>query len=162
MDENQSRLVGSLCTVSLLSFALMPNHFHLLVREEQEGGIPLYLQKIENAYTRYYNIRHDRRGHLYQGPFRARHIDDNDQLLYVSAYIHRNPRELREWKGKESSYPWSSYPDYVTHNRWPDLLDRELILGQFDKKNSYEAWLHTSSAKLDIDEKYVDLYNIGG
>ena len=74
----------------------MPNHFHLIVKEVKEGGISAYMQRVLNAYTKYYNAKHDTSGHLFQGPFRAIHIADNDQLLYVSAYIHLNCREINQ------------------------------------------------------------------
>lgn len=99
--------------VELISFALMPNHFHLIVGELKEGGISQYMQRIQNAYTKYFNTKYKKSGHLFQGPFRIVRIEDNEQLLHLSAYIHRNPRETKQWRNKESNYPWSSFQDYV-------------------------------------------------
>ncbi|MBI1999390.1 MAG: transposase [Parcubacteria group bacterium] len=108
--------------VELHGFCLMPNHFHLLVYSAQNNGIPNYMQRILNAYTKYFNTRYELSGHLFQGPYKAKRIRNEKQLLYTSAYIHRNPRELRGWKNKEHRYPWSSYCDYVDKNRWGSLL----------------------------------------
>ena len=78
--------------VSLLCFVLMPNHFHLLVREESEHGISNYLQRVQDGYTKYFNAKYKKSGHLFQGPFKAVHVKDNNQLLYLSSYIHKNPK----------------------------------------------------------------------
>ncbi|MDO8492230.1 MAG: transposase [bacterium] len=139
-------------SVELTSFCLMPNHFHLLVLEKNEGGIAKYMQRILNAYTKYFNTKYKKSGHLFQGPYKAVHVESNSQLLHLSAYIHRNPRELAGWKNKEENYQWSSYQDYTKDNRWGDLLAKEIIEGQFDDKNDYKEFLETSPAKIGLDE----------
>lgn len=141
-DEKQTELVA---------FTLMPNHFHLLVGEKGEGGIARYMQRVLNAYTKYFNTRYKRSGHLLQGPYRAIHLKDNDQLLYTSAYIHRNPRTIPQWKDKETFFPWSSFQDYTTKNRWESLLEKKLIQEQFQNPNEYEKWVAKSGAKDPVD-----------
>jgi putative transposase len=133
--------------VKLVNFALMPNHFHLTLCEFKEGGTAQYMQRVLCAYTKYFNTKYKKTGHLFQGPYKAVHIEDNRQLLYLSTYIHRNPRELPEWKNNESTYPWSSYQDYVVENRWGKLLEQEIIIQQFSNKNEYNNFVKTSVAK---------------
>lgn len=135
--------------VELVSFCIMGNHFHLLVRELAEGGISRYMQRIEVAYTKYFNTKYDASGHVFQGRYKAVHVADNEQLMHLSAYIHRNPRELKSWKGKEVEYPWSSYQDYVKENRWGGLLAQEIILDQFEgtAKSNYSDFVKSSPAK---------------
>jgi putative transposase len=133
--------------VKLISFALMPNHFHLLVHEFEEGGIAQYMQRVLCAYTKYFNTKYKKSGHLFQGPYKAVHVKNNKQLLYLSAYIHKNPRELPLWKNKENLYPWSSYQDYVKENRWDQLLEQEIIIGQFSNKKEYGDFIKSSPAK---------------
>lgn len=140
-------------TIELVSFTVMPNHFHLLCRELKEGGISLYLQRIENAFTKYFNTRYERKGYLFQGPFQSVHIENNDQMLYLSTYIHRNQRELSQWKNKEHLYPWSSYYDCVEKNRWDKLLKPEIILEQFSNQKDYRNFVESSIAKISPDEK---------
>jgi len=144
--------------VELLSFCLMPNHFHLILREAKEGGIAHYMQRVLNGYTKYYNAKYGVSGHLFQGPYKAVHVESNDQLLYLSAYIHRNPRELPRWKDKEKEYEWSSFRDYIGENRWSGLLSTTLILEQFKTKNEYEKFVHTSAAKLSDEERKSELF----
>ena len=133
--------------VNLLNFSLMPNHFHLTLEEKIEGGISYYMQRVLNAYTKYFNTKYKKGGHLFQGPFQAVHVEDNKQLLYLSAYIHKNPHGLKEWQKKEEKYPWSSLQDYLFENRWGKLLKPEIILEQFNKNSEYKKFIKTSSAK---------------
>ncbi|MBI3888170.1 transposase [Candidatus Nomurabacteria bacterium] len=134
--------------VELTSFCLMPNHFHLIIKEVEENGIARYMQRVLNSYTKYYNTKYHKSGHLFQGPYKAVHVENNNQLLYLSTYIHRNPREIMEWKNKEDKYPWSSYQDLITSNRFEELLVFDIINGQFEDKNEYNEFVKTSPAKL--------------
>jgi len=146
-------------TVKLVAFTLMPNHFHLLLKEIKEGGIATYMQRLQNSFTKYSNIKNETSGHLFQGPYRLVHIADNDQLLYTSAYIHRNCRELKGWKGKEIGYPWSSYQDFAGLNRWGKLICLETILEQFDSFQEYKDFIDESGAKEDIFESIAKIEN---
>ncbi len=138
---NRTRLI------KLVGFTLMANHYHLAVEELEEGGISKYMQRILNSITKYHNTRYEKAGHLFQGAFKAVHQETNEQVLHLSAYIHRNPRELPEWRDREILYPWSSYQDYVGNNRWGDLLVPNIILDQFDSKQAYKAFVESSPAK---------------
>lgn len=139
----------------LINFALMPNHFHLTLCESSEGGISKYMQRTLNSYTKYFNAKYNKTGHLFQGPFKVVHIDTNEQLLHLSAYIHRNPRELTGWHNTEHLFPWSSYQDYVGNNRWGILLKQDLILSQFKNKAEYFNFIKTSGAKNLLDENLL-------
>ena len=141
-------IISSLIIQSII-FTLMPNHFHLGLKEIQEGGISRYMQKILNAYTKYFNTKYKTSGHLFQGPYQAVHMENNTQLLHLSAYIHKNPKKIKEWSNKIDQYPWSSYQDYVKKNRWNELLKPEIILEQFNSKINYKKFIKTSTAKED-------------
>jgi putative transposase len=143
--------------VELLAFILMPNHFHLILKELKDEGIASVMQRMQNSFTKYMNIKNETSGHLFAGPYRIVHIKDNEQLLYTSAYTHLNCRELISWAGKESEYPWSSYPDYVEQNRWGKLLSTETILEQFDSPKEYRNWVETSGAKGKMSTLGVDI-----
>lgn len=138
--------------VEINSFCLMPNHFHLIVKEVEENGIARYMQRVLNSYTKYYNTKYNKSGHLFQGPYKAVHVENNNQLLYLSAYIHRNPRELKEWFNKENNYQWSSYQDSINKNRFDELLVLDIINGQFKNKKEYDEFVKTSPAKLLREE----------
>lgn len=143
--------------VELNIFTIMPNHFHLLLQEKTRKGISLYLQRLQNSYAKYFNTKYKKRGHLFQGTFRAVPVETDEQLLYLSAYIHRNPRKIKEWKDSEVKYPWSSYQDLVKKNRWGELLRPDIILNQFSSTNAYCKFVETSTAKLKLGEKNIFL-----
>ena len=111
--------------VAIGAYCLMPNHFHILAKEVVGGGISKFMQKVLTGYTMYFNKRHERSGALFQGTFRASHIQDDRYLKYLVSYIHLNPVKLIEPKWKETGiadpvgaevylaqYRYSSYPGY--------------------------------------------------
>lgn len=142
--------------VELNIFTTMPNHFHLLVQEKIEGGISSYLQRFQNGYAKYFNTKYKKQGHLFQGAFRAIPVETDEQLIYLSAYIHRNPGELKQWGNKEINYPWSSYQDLVKNNRWGKLLKPDIILNHFSSPQKYYEFIETSTAKLKLKESVID------
>lgn len=138
--------------IELVAFTLMSNHFHLIVYNKKEKGLPSYMQRVLTAYTKYYNTKYGTTGHLFQGPYQYRHIEDEKQLAFVSAYVHRNVSELNKWKGKEEKYPWSSMHDYVTENRFGPLLAHEIITETFRSGKEYRTFVSKSGAKAYLGE----------
>jgi putative transposase len=107
--------------VSIGAFCLMPNHFHLVLREISEGGITAFMRKLGTAYTLYFNFRHDRIGNLFLKPFRSRHVSTDRYFQHLINYVHCNPVSLYEpdWKTNHvvdprflgehiTAYPYSS------------------------------------------------------
>jgi putative transposase len=116
--------------VEVAAYCLMPNHFHLLVREHADGGISKFMQKVTTGYTMYFNKRNDRSGVLFQGKFKATHVDDDRYLRYLISYIHLNPVKLIDPGWKDTgitdrtqaehflrAYTASSYLDYLRNDR---------------------------------------------
>lgn len=77
--------------VSILSFCLMPNHYHLALKEISENGISKFMHKIGTGYSLYFNLQNERSGRLFQGTYKAKHIENDRYLKYVFEYIHLNP-----------------------------------------------------------------------
>lgn len=100
--------------VDILAFCFMPNHIHFLLKQLMGNGVSKFMAKITNGFSHYFNTRHDRTGHLFQGNFGAVRIETNEQLMHISRYIHLNPVSsyLIEIKDLES-YEYSSYPEYL-------------------------------------------------
>lgn len=134
-------------TIELVSFCLMPNHFHLILRQLKEGGISKFMQRLSDSYTKYFNIKYDRTGHLFGGKFQSVHIDEDKYLNYLSAYIHLNPRGLKPWFSKEIDFPWSSFQDFCNENRLGVFLSPSIILDQFDNKKEYQSFVESTSIK---------------
>ncbi len=139
-------------SIDLVGFCLMPNHFHLLLRELKEGGISKFMQRLLGAYTKYFNTRYHRSGHLFGGKFQSAHVDEDRYLNYLSAYIHMNPRDIKEWRHREEKYPWSSFQDYVKQNRFGAFLNNTVILDQFNNGMEYQKFVEKSPAKKLKDE----------
>ena len=133
----------------------MPNHFHFILKETQEGGISKFMQRLADAYTKYFNLRHNRSGHLFGGRFQSVHVDRNEYLNYLSAYIHLNPRELAKWRGKEIEYPWSSFQDFVKENRWGQFLSNPIILEQFENGDEYRNFVEDTPIREKLEEGYL-------
>lgn len=140
--------------VKLINFVLMPNHFHLTLLQVKNTGISKFMQRILQGHTKYMNRRYGTAGHIFQGPFKAVHVENNEQLLHLSAYIHRNPRELRGWINKENWFPWSSYQDYGKENRWGEFLSSNVILKQFRTTREYKDFVDSSGTK-ELNEYHL-------
>lgn len=150
--------------VELLAYCLMPNHFHLLLKETEHGGASRFMQKLTTAYTMYFNIRHTRSGALLQGTYKTQHIDTDRYLKYVLSYIHLNPIKRIEPGWKEngitdrskakkylSAYPYSSFLDYTGTKRPENhIVSLTSIQDYYDAslpkdfKTSVEEWLEYS------------------
>lgn len=127
--------------VTINSFCLMPNHFHLLLKQKQNNGISVFLANFTNSYTKYFNKKHDRNGYLLQGTFKATMIESDDQLLHVNRYIHINPVVSNLIKEHELiNYPWSSIKEYLYPATNP-LCDSSGILNNFKDTNKYLEFL---------------------
>lgn len=123
--------------VKILAYCLMPNHFHLLLKQLNENGIPEFMRRIENGYAKYNNIKNKRVGPLFQSIFKAVRIETDEQLLHISRYIHLNPvtNFLVDIKNF-LSYPWSSFHEY-TNPSTSSFIDSQTVLSFFKNKNSY-------------------------
>lgn len=143
--------------IELICFVLMQNHYHLLLRENQDNAVARYTSRLSNSYTKYFNIKNQRSGYLFQNNTQTHLIDSNEYLLNLSAYIHRNSRELKGWKNKEEKYSWSSYQDYVSKNRYGDFLARDVILEQFLSQAEYNNFVKTSPMKAREEDQLFDL-----
>jgi len=141
------------------AYCLMSNHFHILAKETQEGGISAFMEKLMTGYSMYFNKKYSRVGPLFQGRFKAQHVGNDNYLKYLFAYIHLNPVKLiePEWKEKGilnmkrtethlNNYRFSSHADYkgiireenaiLTVNEFPEYFTKPREFGDF-----IEEWL---------------------
>ena len=128
--------------VDLVSYCLMPNHFHLLLKQNQDNGISRYLSLLTNSYTRYFNTKTERKGVLFQGKFKAVRITSNEQLLHVNRYIHLNPysgyvvKTLKELE----QYPFSSLAKYLQPTSIKHCQSK-IVMDQFKSRKSYRQFV---------------------
>ena len=157
--------------VSIGAWCLMPNHFHILIKEIEEGGASLFMQKLSTAYTMYFNIKYNKKGSLFSGTFKAKHLDDDEYLKYQYTYIHLNPIGIIDagWKEKHiedrikakeflDKYEYSSYLDYCGEDR-PEgkILNKSAFPEYFETGTDFQVmideWLNFEEIVPDIKVK---------
>lgn len=140
--------------VEILAYCFMPNHFHFLLKQLVDNGISIYLSKFSNSYTRYFNTKGKRVGPLLQGKFKSVLVDNEQQLLHLSRYIHLNPyssgivKHLKELP----DYSYSSLAEYLNLTN-AQTCSKETILSYFQAKNSYRDFIFEQAyvqRELDI------------
>lgn len=135
-------------------YCLIPNHFHLLVREKQDNGISVFLKKLSTGYAMYVNKKNERSGNLFQGRFKAELADKDEYLKYLFAYIHLNPVKLIEpfWKergikdikkAKEflANYKWSSYQAYIDEKKVNPILEKSVFPEYFGSPREFTNFI---------------------
>ncbi len=158
-DKSLSEIDMGEKLVAIGAYCLMPNHFHILVKEITEGGISKFMGKLLTGYSSYFNKRHGRTGRLFEGAFKAEHADSDEYLKYLFSYIHLNPIKLiqSDWKkggisnikqAKEylNKYKYSSYLDYVGLDRKENIIvTKDAFPGYFievvDMQREIDEWL---------------------
>ena len=128
--------------ISIGAYCLMPNHFHILIKQEKENGISTFMQKVSTAYVMYYNKKYKRTGSLFEGKFKSKYAGEDSYLKYLFAYIHLNPLKILDsnWKSKARympkemisflvQYKYSSFHEYfsgifyiINKNAFPDYF----------------------------------------
>ncbi|HUV46562.1 MAG TPA: transposase [Candidatus Bathyarchaeia archaeon] len=127
-DRRQVRSLSK--DIDLLVYCLMPNHFHLLVKQKSERGITKFMRALCTNYVMYFNQRYQRLGGLFQSAYKAVLVETDEQLLHLSRYIHLNPSELLGKHQLLEDYLYSSYDDYMG-KRKTNWLKTETILDYF-------------------------------
>jgi putative transposase len=141
--------------IAIGAYCLMPNHFHLLLRETKEGGISEFMAKLLTGYSMYFNKRNDRKGALFESRYQAQQVDSDNYLKYLFAYIHLNPIKLiqSDWKEKGitnqraaedylKKYRYSSYEDYMGSEREESLiLTKESFPEYFEQPRDFKDFI---------------------
>lgn len=132
---------------SILAYCLMPNHFHMLIRQNSEVGIDKLILKLCTSYSIYINKKYDRVGALFQDRFKAKLIDNDQYAQCVSAYINNNPKDPK-------SYPYSSYQEILSDMN-ETICDLQLLLSWFN--HSREAcvyFINNFQADHQLNQKF--------
>ena len=128
--------------IEIISFCLMPNHIHFLLKNLQENGINRFMGNFQNSYAKYFDTKTNRSGGLFQAMFKAVRIESDEQLLHVSRYIHLNPVTAYLIRpGELKNYQWSSYPDYLHPDKSSNYIHKDLILSHFKSAKAYEQFV---------------------
>ncbi len=134
--------------VEIIVYYLNPNHFHLILKQLRENGISEFMKRVGGGYTGYFNHKNKRNGVLFQGKFKAVHIDSNEKLLYLSAYVNGNNKV----HGIENKNKFrSSFDEYKKNIKV--LCNPEIILDQFKTADDYVRYVKETVKEVhDIRE----------
>jgi len=126
--------------ITLLAYCLMPNHFHLFIKQKSANSIDKFMQSLCTRYTMYFNRKYKRVGSLFQGVYKAVHIISEKQFLHLSRYIHR---QALASQGETLEDQPCSYPEYLSKRR-TEWIKPDEILNYFSTSNpslSYESFV---------------------
>ena len=151
--------------VSIGAWCLMTNHFHLLIRQEVDGGVTKFMRKLGVGYSMFFNIKYQRKGALFGGLFKSKLIGvDDNYMRQLFGYIHINPLEIEfpEWKDKINkssvninmkkfleSYQYSSYLDYIGEDR----IEKNII----NPKNFPDYFQNSQSFQDFIENYFIEI-----
>lgn len=137
--------------VELLSFSLMPNHYHLLIKPLFDDGLFKFVQKLNHGYAQYFNKKIKRQGSLFESRYKVVPIINEAHFTHIPYYIHLNPLDLIDYGWREgnlgdldkaidflNSYRWSSHLDYTGVQNFPSVTKRDFLLSGFDGTNGYK------------------------
>ncbi len=144
--------------VNILAFCLMPNHYHLVLMPKVDNGMALFMKKLNGGYAKYFNVKYERSGALFQGKYKRVVVKNEAHFIHLPYYIHLNPLDLiaPEWREKKinnlakaigflNSYRWSSHLDYINEKNFPSITQRDFLLEFFGDHKQYkkdiERWL---------------------
>lgn len=151
--------------VKILCYCLMPNHFHLLIKEIRRDGTSKFMQKLGIGYTNYFNIRHGEVGRIFQGPYKARVVDSDLYIKYLSVYIQIINtfeiygqgdlklafKNLNKALDFSINYPFCSTADYLG-GRKSLIIDKDILGEFFPTIKSYKEFVYDSIKAKDLDD----------
>ena len=150
--------------VDILAFCLMPNHYHLMLREKIAGGITRFMKKLNMGYARYFNEKYKRSGALFQGRFKSVIVTNQAHFTFLPYYIHLNPLDLAtpEWRERSlknfkkawnflNNYRWSSHLDYCGQKNFPSVTQRNFLTSFFEGSKQYENSIREWLENLELE-----------
>lgn len=150
--------------VEVLSFSIMPNHYHLMLRPLYDDGVFRFIKRLNMGYAMYFNQKYERSGALFQGRYKAVRIVNEAHFIHLPYYIHLNPLDLisPEWRERKmknhekaikflDNYRWSSHLDYLGKKNFPSVTQREFLLEFFGGPKGYENNIKSWLRSLDTE-----------
>ncbi len=144
--------------VEIGSYALMPNHLHIVLKEITEGGITAFMQRVSTGFTMFFNKKYERTGPLFTGPFKSKHAHDDLYIKHLVAYVHLNPAKLFDPRWKEGAanpstikerlleYQYSSLSDFLCKDRPERKILGDSIFELFDSTQTLDEIIADANA----------------
>lgn len=117
---------------SIICYCLMPTHFHLILMQEQNEGVVKHISNIQNSYSKFFNTVHKRKGPLWESRFKSVRVENNEQLLHLTRYIHLNPTSANI-VDKPEDWEYSSYREYIELDNEKKICEYEDVLNIIPK-----------------------------
>ncbi len=142
--------------VRLHQYVLMANHFHLVI-ETPQANCSAFMQSLLTSYTVYFNLRHNRHGHLLDGRYKAKLVQGDEYLLALSRYVHLNPVRVSsldtvaERRKVLNGYYWSSYLQYIGRRKKLDFVTFAPTLELLSVKHAPRRYREYAEMGLDAD-----------
>jgi putative transposase len=160
--------------VDIHAFCLMPNHYHILLSPRIDGGIPIFMKKLNMGYSKYFNEKYKRTGTLFQGRYKSVQITKDAHFIHIPYYIHLNPLDIitKKWRTGDmkdtdkaikflQNYRWSSFLDYSGKKNFPSVTRRDFLLKFFGSPDRYIkdtiGWLKERESINNIRSLISDL-----
>ena len=145
--------------VDIVAYCLNPNHFHFILKQLSVDGIKKFMHRLGTGYTMYFNEKYKGSGSLFQGRYKAIHIDSNEYLLHLSAYVNLNFEAHQRSESKyKSSLSRSSWEEYLNNKKGGVCLcNKSIILSQFKNAEDYKRFAKDS---LETIKKRKDLQKL--
>lgn len=141
--------------IDLLAYCLMPNHYHFLIYQEKVDSINHFMRSVATKYSMYFNLKYRRTGHLFEGIYKAVLMETEEQLLYLSKYIHRNPLELLPTGMILEGYKYSSYGNYLGlfNQTWIKTKNVFEIFNRDYAGRSYKNYVEKDEEESEVYKK---------
>ncbi len=138
---------------SLVAYCLMPNHFHILIKQNTDIPVSKLILKVCGSYSKYFNLKYHRVGSLFQDQFKSVPVDSNEYLLWLSTYIHLNPR-IANLVTNDIDWKWGSYAEYL-NIRLEKICKLDIILEQLKDLDSYKKTTENSFKNI-LEKKLAE------
>jgi len=151
--------------VKVLAYCLMPNHFHLILKEAIEGGISKFMQKLCNSMSTHFNLKYNEKGSIFQGAFKSKTVSTDDYMRYLVVYVMvKNPMELYPHGGLAGAmqnfddawewavqYPFCSLKDYV-ENRDSPIVDKDIFGEIWKDKEEFKEFARDCILSRNLED----------
>ncbi|MFZ2484615.1 MAG: transposase [Minisyncoccia bacterium] len=146
--------------VNIVGYCINPNHYHLILEQVSEKGIEKFMHKVGMGYSKYFNTKYKRSGALFQGSFKVKHVETNEYLLHLSAYVNLN--HLGHTRGHGvSTLSRTSWDEYINKKFENGICKKEIVLDQFKDREDYKKFAESTlkdiiNRKISIEELESD------
>ena len=141
--------IGSKKLVNFVAYCLNPNHYHFILEQLVDRGIEKFMHRLGGGHTWYFNYKNKRSGSLFQGRYKAIHVDSNEYLLHLGIYVNLNDK-VHQLSGSAAKLTKSSWDEYLKGDK-DGFCRKDIILGQFNNVLEYKNFAESSLG--DIQER---------